>query len=280
MENNATNDTNKDKSHNGPPAKKRKLNKDSNSEVIKPKTVKFYKMDLENNDIGTDVYSVQVRNTSNTILSIPLDVKHKLFGGILVCSANMISYIKPQSNLQCQQLHCFIPKRVMEQYEDPKQQQQQQQKEENIFEPRPQDIVTDVYDIYYDQNIFYILLQTDRGDIIKVDLFPSDKHHVFISFSMEVLDAMPITRTLSIFPDSQHIFFGCSSTNNFLCKSKSLKAGEPIMCNSFRNVVCFSPKYKKISNIFRKLWIFQLINHHLIVIQILYILGLCYLIII
>eukprot|EP01083_Nonionella_stella_P263865 895816_1 len=228
-----------------PPTKKRKFAGKYNSDgAVMEKTVKFYKMDLVNHDIG-DVYSVGVSNTSHMLVSVPFNSEYKLFGGIVICSANIISYIKPQSDGKCQQLHCFIPKRILEKYEE---KDDNPQKQRNAFDLRPQDIVINAYDIYYNnKDVLYLLLQTDRGDICKMCMLSNSKSTQFEAFSVQVLDAMPLSHSISIFPHSQFIFFGAQNTDNYLCKMKAINSNKGAVMSSSNDdkALLFEPKLCK-----------------------------------
>ena len=227
---NQSNDDNKSNVTTEPPSKKRKISNtaqstDSNSQSSSMvKVLKFYEMDLNGNRIGA-IYTVPVAPTAHNIISVPFTLKHRLFGGVIVCSANTVWYIYPQRDStgisKCHQIRCFIPRRTLEVHSN-----DGTKPNGDSMDLKASDIVITAHCTYHNgSDLLYFLLQSDRGDITKFSLCSNTQNsgnNQFEAMTLQYLDSVPVSHCISILGQSEYIFFGTESANNYFCKIKSL----------------------------------------------------------
>ena len=161
-------------------------NEESENEEIKKQLV-YYELDLGLNHVVRQ-WSSEIDPTANQLITVPGGKEGP--GGVLICAENFIYW----KNMDHQDVHASIPRRA------------------DMDESKGLLIVS--HTIFKRRDLFFFLLQSEYGDLYKVELYWENDTQVK-SISIKYFDTVPVAYSLTVILPA-YLFVASESGNQIL----------------------------------------------------------------
>ena len=206
---------------------------DENSFVNKNmefKNLTFYEMELSLNYVIRKV-SLKIDKSANLIIPIPIfgNVNNNNNGGVLVFCEDFAFFkgnfdvLNKKGNEESLDIKCFFPQRL-----------------ENIVSENKRKIMMISYSLYKKKDIFYILTQSEFGDLYKINLLYDQKTNKVNNLLIEYFDTIPLSTSISIL--SGFLFSASESGNHYLYNIEEKEKEKNKKIKQISNIPIFEPK--------------------------------------